>query len=81
MGNDVELAVEPNTAPRTAEERAALLAEPGFGRVFTDHMAIARWSADDGWYDARIQLIRGPSVVNAQSFEIDEHRLELKRQR
>ncbi|MGH1571673.1 branched-chain amino acid aminotransferase [Methylobacterium sp. P31] len=42
-------------APRTAEERAALMANPGFGKVFTDHMVVARYSAGRGWYDARIQ--------------------------
>ena len=36
------LAFEPSTKPVPAEERAKLLADPGFGRVFTDHMAIDR---------------------------------------
>ncbi len=26
----------------------------GFGKVFTDHMLLVDWSADRGWYDARI---------------------------
>ncbi|MHB2205223.1 branched-chain amino acid aminotransferase [Methylobacterium sp. CM6257] len=42
-------------APRTAEERAAQMANPGFGKVFTDHMVVARYSAGRGWHDARIQ--------------------------
>ncbi|MDO5498218.1 MAG: branched-chain amino acid aminotransferase [Propionibacteriaceae bacterium] len=38
-------------APRAETERAAILADPGFGRHFTDHMAMAEWSADRGWHD------------------------------
>ncbi|WP_432980759.1 branched-chain amino acid aminotransferase [Dactylosporangium sp. CA-233914] len=39
---------------RPAEERAALLADPGFGRIFTDHMVTIRYGANKGWYDARL---------------------------
>ena len=39
---------------RTAEERAALMADPGFGRVHTDHMVAVRWTAERGWHDARL---------------------------
>ncbi len=28
--------------------------ELGFGKVFTDHMLLVDWTADKGWYDARI---------------------------
>ncbi len=35
-------------------ERAALLAEPGFGRHFTDHMVTVRWTAGRGWHDAEL---------------------------
>ncbi|GAA3449887.1 branched-chain amino acid aminotransferase [Dactylosporangium matsuzakiense] len=38
---------------RPAEERAALLADPGFGRVFTDHMITIKFG-EDGWHDARL---------------------------
>jgi branched-chain amino acid aminotransferase len=54
MDDALELAVELNTTPRTAEERAGLLEAPGFGRVFTDHMATATWTADNGWTRPRI---------------------------
>ena len=36
-------------------EREAMLASPGFGQIFTDHMITARWSAGDGWHDARLE--------------------------
>ena len=44
----------PSATPRSAEEIAALLDNPGFGRVFTDHMVSARYSPDQGWHDARL---------------------------
>jgi branched-chain amino acid aminotransferase len=47
-------ALEPSSQPVAEEERARLIADPGFGRVFTDHMAIVRYSEDRGWHDARI---------------------------
>ena len=37
-----------------AEEREKLLANPGFGRVFTDHMVRARWTEADGWTDLEL---------------------------
>lgn len=40
----------------TAEDaRQALLVNPGFGRVFTDHMAVMTYSEGRGWHDGRIE--------------------------
>ncbi|MGM4992030.1 branched-chain amino acid aminotransferase [Tardiphaga sp. 841_E9_N1_2] len=36
-------------------DRAAKLKDPGFGRVFTDHMAIVRYNQTDGWHGARVE--------------------------
>ncbi len=47
-------ALERNVQPVAAAERAKLLADPGFGRVFTDHMAVVRYSERQGWHDAKI---------------------------
>ncbi|MES2339485.1 MAG: branched-chain amino acid aminotransferase [Pseudomonadota bacterium] len=49
-----QFAFAPNPMPVAADVRAGLLADPGFGRVFTDHMATVRYSADKGWHDATI---------------------------
>ncbi|WOK38165.1 branched-chain amino acid aminotransferase [Sphingomonas sp. C3-2] len=35
-------------------ERSERLVNPGFGRVFTDHMALIRYSEEKGWHDAQI---------------------------
>ena len=44
---------QPEPAHRRAE-REAILADPGFGVNFTDHMAVATWTAADGWHDSAI---------------------------
>jgi branched-chain amino acid aminotransferase len=46
--------VERNAQSVAIADRAKLLADPGFGRVFTDHMAIIRYSDTKGWHDAKI---------------------------
>lgn len=47
--------VQPAANPTAEKDRVAKLADPGFGRVFTDHMAIVRYSQGKGWHDARIE--------------------------
>ncbi len=47
-------AFESSTTRVPDEERAALIADPGFGRVFTDHMATVRYSSEKGWHDLKI---------------------------
>ena len=40
-----------STRPVPDAERASILADPGFGRYFTDHMVTAAWTPDAGWHD------------------------------
>jgi branched-chain amino acid aminotransferase len=49
----------PHPSPVPAAKRAELLANPGFGRVFSDHMVTIKYSEAEGWHDARIEP-RGP---------------------
>ena len=51
---DLTIELAPTASPRSAEERARLLQDPGFGQVFTDHMVTARYSPGGGWHDARL---------------------------
>ena len=46
--------LDPNPNPVPPEERAKQLIDPGFGKVFTDHMAIAHYDEGIGWHDAKI---------------------------
>lgn len=48
----MHVSVQLTDRPADPAVRAAALADPGFGRVFTDHMVSARWSREDGWHDA-----------------------------
>jgi branched-chain amino acid aminotransferase len=41
-------------SPTPDARRAEILADPGFGRYFTDHMVTIRWSAEQGWRDAAV---------------------------
>lgn len=50
-------------APATAELRDAVLANPGFGTKFTDHMVSIDWTEDKGWHDAAI-LPYGPIALD-----------------
>ena len=48
--------IQPASNPTSEKDRVAKLVDPGFGRVFTDHMAIVRYNqAKGGWYEARIE--------------------------
>ena len=55
--------VSRNPNPRSAEERSAILADPGFGQYFTDHMVRIDWTADDGWTDGQV-LPYGPLTLD-----------------
>ncbi len=47
--------VQPTTEPTSADARAAVLADPGFGKHFTDHMVDICWSERGGWHRPRVQ--------------------------
>jgi branched-chain amino acid aminotransferase len=46
--------VELRADPATAEARTAVLAKPGFGQSFTDHMVLASWTSELGWHDSKV---------------------------
>jgi branched-chain amino acid aminotransferase len=53
MTTTIEL--KPTTEPLAAAERDAVLADPGFGRYFTDHMVVIKYSSGRGWHDAELR--------------------------
>ena len=54
---------EPNVNPVAVADRAERLVNPGFGKTFTDHMAIVRYTEGKGWHDAKITA-RGPILLD-----------------
>jgi branched-chain amino acid aminotransferase len=50
----MEIRTSLNTAPVADDRLAEILAAPGFGAHFTDHMLTTRWNPHDGWHDAEI---------------------------
>ncbi|MGI5471048.1 branched-chain amino acid aminotransferase [Streptomyces sp. CA-132043] len=46
--------LKPSAHPLSAAEREKILASPGFGRHFTDHMVTVRWTEGRGWHDAQL---------------------------
>ncbi len=60
-------AFEPSASPVPDDERSRLIADPGFGRVFTDHMALIRYSSAHGWHEPRITARKPITVDTAMS--------------
>jgi branched-chain amino acid aminotransferase len=48
-------AIHPSATPVPASARADLLADPGFGRIFTDHMVTIDWTEGLGWHGAQLR--------------------------
>ncbi|MEU9335247.1 branched-chain amino acid aminotransferase [Streptomyces sp. NPDC048290] len=46
--------LKPSAAPLSAAERETILASPGFGRHFTDHMVTIKWTEGRGWHDGQL---------------------------
>ena len=44
----------PHPAPTDPATRDAILADPGFGTHFTDHMVSIEWTEEAGWHGARV---------------------------
>jgi len=65
-GDNLDFEIRPNQAPVAVAERDALLVNPGFGRVFTDHMVTVRYAEGKGWYDARVEA-RAPISIDPAS--------------
>lgn len=51
----MEIAITRSSNPVSDERLAEILANPGFGVHFTDHMFTVEWTPDAGWHDARIE--------------------------
>ena len=50
----LDITITRSEHPRSDAEVAEILANPGFGTHFTDHMFTVEWTPEKGWYDARV---------------------------
>lgn len=57
---------QPNANPMSESQKAKAFESLGFGTLFSDHMAVVRWSADKGWHSAEITA-RAPFPVDPAS--------------
>jgi branched-chain amino acid aminotransferase len=62
----MDILITPNPACATQEQRQQILAAPGFGKHFTDHMVSVTWSQGRGWHDAQV-MPYGPIAMDPAS--------------
>jgi branched-chain amino acid aminotransferase len=55
QGASIGFEIRVTDQPVPAAERARMMAVPGFGGVFTDHMITMAWSAERGWHDGKLE--------------------------
>ena len=65
-GDNLDFEIRPNPTPVSDAERNAALANPGFGRVFTDHMVTIPYAEGKGWYEPRVEA-RAPIQLDPAS--------------
>jgi branched-chain amino acid aminotransferase len=51
----LQIELKPTSTPRSDAERSELMAQPGFGQVFTDNMVTIRSTEGRGWHDAVLE--------------------------
>ena len=59
----LDISVERRTDLAGDDRLAQILANPGFGVSFTDHMLTVEWTPDAGWHDGRITAY-GPLMLD-----------------
>ncbi|WP_423140650.1 branched-chain amino acid aminotransferase [Parablastomonas sp. CN1-191] len=60
---DPAFARQPHPAPVPGATRVEALRDPGFGKIFSDHMVVIDWSEAKGWHNATIGP-RGPIALD-----------------
>ncbi len=54
-GEILDFEIRPTPNPVSDAERATMLVDPGFGRIFTDHMITIRYAEGKDWYEPRLE--------------------------
>lgn len=63
MTTDLTFTTTRSSASVPTAEREQILADPGFGTHFTDHMVTATWTKGEGWHDGQVRPY-GPLQIN-----------------
>jgi branched-chain amino acid aminotransferase len=63
MTDSVSIKRVPHASPTPAEARKALMQNPGFGKVFSDHMVTISWNAEKGWHNGEVKA-RAPFAID-----------------
>jgi branched-chain amino acid aminotransferase len=61
--SSAKISIEANPSPVSEAKRKELLANPGFGRLFTDHIVMVRYAEGKGWHDAKV-MPYGPLQID-----------------
>src|ERR1700753_132516 len=69
MTRSTTFSVQRSAHARSDEERAEILAAPGFGKYFTDHMVRINWTADGGWDEGQV-LPYGPLALDPATMSL-----------
>ena len=59
----LDFALDADVSRLPEPERDRILAAPGFGKHFTDHMVTVTWTPEAGWHDARVRAF-GPITLS-----------------
>ena len=62
----MQISTTANPSPVDDARLAEILANPGFGQHFTDHMFTVEWTPAEGWHDARVTPY-GPLTMDPAS--------------
>lgn len=63
MTNAVNIQHIAHPSPMSVERRQELMENPGFGKIFTDHMVTIKWTDEKGWHDAKLTA-RAPFSID-----------------
>lgn len=63
MTNAVHIQHIAHPSPMPVERRQELMENPGFGKIFTDHMVTIKWTDEKGWHDAKLTA-RAPFSID-----------------
>jgi branched-chain amino acid aminotransferase len=61
--NDTIIEIRPSAHAASPEARAKLMTNPGFGRIFTDHMVVVPYKEGEGWGKGVLQAY-GPIAMD-----------------